>query len=138
MNTVDLLLRDVLPEEELVGLVNVVAVGVAEAEERVLAAGVDVTALKVLGGTLGDGVVGNALKVEGAAGGCEDAEGHCADGLAIVLAGGEVLDLEGGDLLVGGGSGSSQSSGAEKSSGGGSEELHFGGVWCWMVMRLES
>lgn len=84
-------------------------------------------ALEGLGRAAGHGVVGRALEVEGAAVGGEDAEGEGGDGLAVVLAGGEVFDFEGGCFLVGGGGGGGQGGGAEEGGGGGGGELHVAG-----------
>lgn len=123
--TQSLSLTHILPEEKLVVLIR----RVAQAEERVLAARVDLASLEVLGAVADDGVIGGAFEVQGAAVGGEDAEGDGVDVFAVVLSLVEVFDGEGGVVAAAG----LRGGGGEAEDGGGGGEVEFHCCW-WLVL----
>lgn len=76
----------ILPEEELIGL-GVVLGHIAEAEKAGLSTRVNVAAFEMFRCAISDWVVWRALEVKSTAIGGQNAEQHCADRHAIVLAG---------------------------------------------------
>lgn len=119
--------RNILPQEQLCAR-DVVA----EAEQRVLAAKINLSALKRLRSSLGDRVVRDAFKIQCAAVGGENIEKYGCDVLAVVLACGEVFDLIDGLFIAGGRRccGCSERGGAAESCGDCREELHRFYTYC--------
>lgn len=116
----DLLFTNLLPQKQLCAR-NIVA----EAEERGLGAGVDLSALKCFCCRVGNWIVWGALKVQCAAIGGDDVEEKRGDVLAVVLACGEILNIIHGLVVVAGRTWSGQSGSAQQGGGGGGRESHF-------------